>query len=77
VRAVNTGDTNEGIVYLIDDAGRAFPIPDISDDVLPRLGFSKNDITNVPQSWIALFEEGPSLTTKAASAQPATSEAAG
>ena len=77
VRAVNTGDTNAGLVYLIDDAGRAFPIPDVKDDVLPRLGFSKSDVTNVPQSWIALFEGGPSLTTGAASETPATSEAAG
>jgi type VII secretion protein EccB len=77
VRAVNTGDTNAGLVYLIDDAGRAFPIPDVSDDVLPRLGFSKRDVTDVPQSWIALFDEGPSLTTGAASESPATSEAAG
>jgi type VII secretion protein EccB len=76
-RAVNTGETNSGIVYLITDSGTAFPIPDASDDVLARLGFSPDNVVDVPQSWIALFAEGPSLTVDAASSSPTASPSAG
>ena len=54
------------VVWLVDEAGTAFPVPDASDEVLARLGFAAADVTVVPPAWTALFPTGPTLTTAAA-----------
>ena len=54
------------VVWLVDEAGTAFPVPDASDEVLARLGFAAADVTVVPPAWTALFPTGPALTTAAA-----------
>lgn len=55
-----------GPVQLIDQTGRAFALPDASDDVLTRLGYTSEDIVTVPQTWLSLFPTGPALTVAAA-----------
>lgn len=58
-----------GSVLLIDDSGRAFPLPEAGtgDEVLIRLGYGRDDVTPVPRAWAALLPAGPALTTRAAS----------
>lgn len=55
-----------GPVQLVDRSGTAFAVPDASEDVLSRLGFTSEDVTAVPQAWLALFATGPALTVDAA-----------
>jgi type VII secretion-associated serine protease mycosin/type VII secretion protein EccB len=57
----------QGTVQLIDATGTAFPVPDAATgDVLSRLGYLPEEVTAVPQAWLALFEVGPELTPAAA-----------
>ncbi|WP_028050055.1 type VII secretion protein EccB [Cellulomonas sp. URHD0024] len=52
---------------LVDESGRAFPIPDPSEELLARLGYQSVDVVPVPPAWTALLPSGPSLTIEAAS----------
>lgn len=55
-----------GPTLLIDQTGTAFPVPVADDDVLARLGYTSDDIVDVPQAWMNLFPGGPALTVQAA-----------
>ena len=57
-------------VQLVDESGRAFLIPDASDEVLKRLGYAPKDIAPVPPAWTALLPSGPALTIEAATSSP-------
>jgi hypothetical protein len=58
-------------VQLVDESGRAFPVPDASDEVLARLGYRPEHVTSVPPAWTALLPSGPALTIAAATSSPA------
>jgi hypothetical protein len=66
VRGATPRDTDT--VYLVDALGTAYPIPDVDQDVLARLGYSGDDIGQVPPGWVETFTPGPALTIAAARA---------
>lgn len=68
VRAQSAGGA-AATVRLVDGSGRAYPVPDASDEVLARLGFTPDDVTRVPPAWAALLPTGPSLTVEAAATE--------
>ncbi len=77
VLPVGGATTAEGFAQLVDASGTAFALPGADDDVLSRLGYSPDDVTRVPQAWLALFAVGPELTVEGALAQhPASVDAA-
>lgn len=55
-----------GPTVLVDQTGTAFPVPVADDDVLARLGYTADDVVDVPQAWMNLFPGGPALTVQAA-----------
>ena len=55
-----------GVIQLVDHTGTAFALPGADADVLGRLGYTMEDVTAVPQAWLALFAVGPELTVAAA-----------
>ncbi|MEO7123004.1 MAG: type VII secretion protein EccB [Lacisediminihabitans sp.] len=55
-----------GMLYLINDAGTAYPIPGANNDIIARLGYTPSNVTRVPESWIDFMPAGTSLTEKAA-----------
>ncbi|GAA3805967.1 type VII secretion protein EccB [Cellulomonas soli] len=56
-----------GEVVLIDESGTAFPLPTADADVLGRLGYTADQVVDVPPAWVALLPTGPALTVEAAS----------
>ncbi|RMI02833.1 type VII secretion protein EccB [Cellulomonas triticagri] len=68
VRA-QSSDGATATVRLVDGSGRAYPVPDASDEVLARLGFTPDDVVRVPPAWAALLPTGPSLTVEAAATE--------
>ncbi|WP_282946127.1 type VII secretion protein EccB [Cellulomonas endometrii] len=56
-------------VRLVDGSGRAYPVPDASDEVLARLGYAAGDVTRVPPAWAELLPTGPTLTVEAAATE--------
>ena len=56
-------------MLLVDESGSAFPVPDASDEVLARLGYTPSHVTRVPPAWTALLPAGPALTEDAAATQ--------
>jgi hypothetical protein len=56
-------------VSLVDGSGRAYPLPDASDEVLARLGYDADDVTRVPPAWASLLPTGPTLTVEAAATE--------
>lgn len=85
VRSMATGDgaaddggtvdntLNHGNVYLIDQAGTLFPIPQASSDTLKQLDYTNANLFDIPLAWTNLFKVGPSLSTEAAQLPPAVS----
>lgn len=55
-----------GVLQLVDHTGTAFALPGADADVLARLGYAVEDVTAVPQAWLALLDVGPELTVDAA-----------
>jgi type VII secretion protein EccB len=76
VRA-QSADGAAGTVRLVDGSGRAYPLPDASDEVLARLGYTPDDVTRVPPAWADLLPTGPSLTVEAAATEVSGGTAAG
>lgn len=77
--ALVRAQTTEGgtaTVSLVDGSGRAYPVPDASDEVLARLGYGPEDVTTVPPAWAALLPTGPSLTVEAAATEVSGATAA-
>ncbi|HEY0218079.1 MAG TPA: type VII secretion protein EccB [Cellulomonas sp.] len=62
-------------VSLVDVSGRAYPLPDASDEVLARLGYTADDVARVPPAWAALLPTGPTLTVEAAATEVASAAA--
>lgn len=58
--------TSVGYTQLIDATGTAYAMPGVSDEILARLGYLPDDVTTVPQPWLALFGTGPAITVEAA-----------
>lgn len=70
--ALVRAQTTEGAaatVRLVDGSGRAYPVPDASDEVLARLGYAPDDVTRVPPAWAELLPTGPTLTVEAAATE--------
>jgi len=70
VSAGGAGSQSERIVYLVDENGTYFPIPDASDALLGRLGYAASDVSLATTAWLAFFGTGPELTQEAAGATP-------
>jgi type VII secretion protein EccB len=68
VRAQTTDDA-AATVRLVDGSGRAYPLPDASDEVLARLGYAPDDVVRMPPAWAALLPTGPTLTVEAAATE--------
>lgn len=68
VRA-QSADGAAATVRLVDGSGRAYPVPDASDEVLARLGYAPDDVTRVPPAWAELLPTGPALTVEAAATE--------
>ncbi len=65
IRVGSSGDGG-GMIYLIDGAGTAYPIPAANKEIIGRLGYAPSDITRVPAAWIDFMPAGASLTEEAA-----------
>jgi type VII secretion protein EccB len=72
---VRTGANRSGETYLIDRTGTAFAVPGATAEIVERLGYTENDIAEVPQSWIDFLPSGPALTVAAAGASPKATSA--
>lgn len=55
-----------GMIYLIDGAGTAYPIPGATKEIISRLGYALTDVSSVPSAWIDFMPVGASLTEEAA-----------
>ncbi|MEO7060362.1 MAG: type VII secretion protein EccB [Lapillicoccus sp.] len=63
---VGTGPDDATTVYLVDGAGRAYPIVDSPSDTLARLGYRGVVPSRLTAAWIALCPPGPVLGVAAA-----------
>lgn len=70
VRASIGGNSNSGTVYAIDATGTAYPLPGAQEETLKRLGYTNDDVHNVPRSWVDIFPTGVELTPQAAASAP-------
>lgn len=66
------GEGLQGVneVYVVDQSGTSFAIPDSSDDVLARLGYTTGNISVLTTAWMQFFASGPELTITAAGRTP-------
>ena len=46
------GTSDKGTVFAIDSTGTAYPVPEASEEILKRLGYSGNDVRTIPRAWI-------------------------
>ena len=69
------GSSDDGTVFAIDSTGTAYPIPNASEEILKRLGYSNRNVRNIPRSWIDVFPQGVQLTAEAAGSPPAVPDA--
>jgi type VII secretion protein EccB len=65
VRAIGDNIINRGPVLVIDQTATSYSVVG-GDDVLARLGYTKDDVIPVPQAWVGLFSSGPTLSVAAA-----------
>jgi type VII secretion protein EccB len=75
VRAVGAGQKSVGVVNVIDSSGRAYPVPDATNETIKRLGYTAHEVSPVPAAWLSLFATGPKLTAAAAARPPDSSAA--
>ncbi|WP_182112076.1 type VII secretion protein EccB [Actinotalea sp. JY-7876] len=66
-----------GPTLLVDQTGRAFPLPGASEELLGRLGYTPDDLVDVPREWMNLFPAGPALTVEGAMQAAEPVQAAG
>ncbi|MDR2373773.1 MAG: type VII secretion protein EccB [Bifidobacteriaceae bacterium] len=52
--------------FLVDHSGTAYAINNAPEATLAQLGYSAEDLSVAPRSWIALFTPGPALDPAAA-----------
>lgn len=62
-----------GLVHLIDATGTAFAVPGADEEILGRLGFESDDVTEVAATWLQFLPAGPELTVEAAGSSPVAS----
>lgn len=65
------GEGTNGVseVFLIDQTGTSYGIPDDSPEVLGRLGYTADaDVAVLTTAWMQFFASGPELTIEAAGA---------
>ena len=55
------GTSDKGTVFAIDSTGTAYPVPEASEEILKRLGYSGNDVRTIPRAWIDVFPQGVQL----------------
>ncbi|MDO5052194.1 MAG: type VII secretion protein EccB [Pseudoclavibacter sp.] len=64
VRATSGGDL--GALFVVADTGVAFGLGGPEQDVVQRLGYLPEQVSNVPAAWIRALPAGPTLSTEAA-----------
>ncbi|MBT1181090.1 type VII secretion protein EccB [Bifidobacterium sp. CP2] len=69
VRA-SIGDSGKGTVFAIDSTGTAYPIPNATEEILNRLGYTGKDVHAIPRAWVDVFPTGVQLTPAAAGDAP-------
>ena len=69
LRTVDSAGGTTGALYVVDGTGVAYPVPDDTEETLKRLGFTKNDVTAIPRSWINVFSAGVALSSNSAGLQ--------
>lgn len=69
LRTVDSAGGTTGALYMVDGTGVAYPVPDDTEETLKRLGFTKNDVTAIPRSWINVFSAGVALSSNSAELQ--------
>ena len=75
VRAAGQGEQTSGMIFLIDESGTAFAIPDATEDTIARLGYALDDVSRVPDRWLQFLPTGPALTAEAAASSPESTPA--
>lgn len=70
MRASIGGNGTAGTIYAIDATGTAYPLPGAQEETLKRLGYTNEDVHNVPRGWVDIFPTGVELTPQAAASAP-------
>lgn len=70
VRAGGRGDQSTSVLTLVDATGTAYPLPNASEEIIARLGYTPDDVGAVTDGWTALLRTGPSLSESAAQRSP-------
>ena len=70
VRVGGSSADGNGLVYLIDESGTAYPVPGADSDLIGRLGYEMSDVDLIPQAWLQFLPAGPELTVDAAGSSP-------
>lgn len=68
VLSAGWSDSDDGAPYVIDAKARANPLG--GADAADSLGYADHPVVVVPDSWVALFEDGVELSTDAALCPP-------
>ena len=63
VRATSGGSA--GQIFLLTDAGRVWALGSATADTVKQLGYTMNNVSNIPSPWISLFPAGPELSKAA------------
>lgn len=77
ILSAGRGAGSAGMLTLIDATGTAYALPGGDSEIVKRLGYTQTDVGAVEQSWIALLQSGPELTSTAAGHSPSSSSALG
>ena len=63
--------TGAGLVHLIDATGTSYAVPGADEDILGRLGYDEDDVSEISAGWLQFLPAGPELTVEAAGSTPA------
>lgn len=69
VRALGGSDAEQGMLYVIDGSGIAYPVPDDTAETVARLGYHTDDPIALPRAWASIYMTGVSLSSDAAGRQ--------
>ncbi|NTV39930.1 MAG: type VII secretion protein EccB, partial [Demequinaceae bacterium] len=70
VAAGGEGVNGVNEVFLVDQGGTSYGIPDAGDEVLAQLGYTRANVAVLTTAWMQFFASGPELTREAAAASP-------
>lgn len=70
VRAGGTGGQASSMLFLVDEGGIAYPVPGADADIVQRLGYTDDDVSRIPDTWIQFLAVGPELTVEGAGTSP-------